>query len=84
MAILIIILNRNIYCRYEVTGITEDHLRDAMLLKEAQDKILQILFNGESIGRLRLHGGKATVLVGHGIQHDLYGLKIKYPDHMLR
>lgn len=70
--------------RYEVTGITEDHLRDAMPLKEVQDKILQILYNGESIGRLRLNGGKARVLVGHGLDHDLDCLRMNYPDHLLR
>lgn len=70
--------------RYEITGITEDHLRDAMPLKEVQDKILHILHNGESIGILRLNGGKARVLVGHALEHDLYCLRMNYPDHMLR
>ncbi|KAG8389393.1 hypothetical protein BUALT_Bualt02G0224500 [Buddleja alternifolia] len=70
--------------RYEVTGITEDHLREAMPLKEVQDKIRQILYNGESIGRLRLHGGKARLLLGHGLDHDLDCLKMNYPDHLLR
>ncbi|XP_057800795.1 uncharacterized protein LOC131016183 isoform X2 [Salvia miltiorrhiza] len=70
--------------RYEVTGITEDHLKDAMPLKEVQDKILYILNNGESIGILRLNGGKARVLVGHGLEHDLYRLRMNYPDHLLR
>ncbi|KAL3849836.1 hypothetical protein ACJIZ3_011718 [Penstemon smallii] len=70
--------------RYEITGITEDHLIDAMPLKEVQHKILQILYNGESIGRLRLHGGRGRVLVGHGLEHDLSCLRMNYPDHMLR
>ncbi|KAL2556818.1 Exonuclease family protein [Forsythia ovata] len=70
--------------RNEVTGITEEHLRDAMPLKEVQDKILQILYNGESIGRLRLNGGKARVLVGHSLGHDLNCLRMNYPDHLLR
>ncbi|KAL8548413.1 hypothetical protein ACS0TY_007650 [Phlomoides rotata] len=70
--------------RYEITGITEDHLRDAMPLKEVQEKILLILYNGESIGRLRLSGGRARVLVGHGLEHDLACLRMNYPEHMLR
>ncbi|PIN18181.1 3'-5' exonuclease [Handroanthus impetiginosus] len=70
--------------RYEVTGITEDHLKDAMPLDEVQEKILQILYNGESIGRLRLNGGKARVLLGHGLEHDLDCLRMNYPDHLLR
>ncbi|KAL6564302.1 hypothetical protein OROMI_015752 [Orobanche minor] len=69
---------------YEVTGITEDHLSDAMPLKEVQEKIMHILYNGESIGILRLNGGKARVLVGHGLKHDLDCLKMNYPDHLLR
>ncbi|KAK9281081.1 hypothetical protein L1049_003974 [Liquidambar formosana] len=70
--------------RYEVTGITEEHLRNAMPLKEVQEKILEILYNGESIGRLRLDGGKARLLVGHDLEHDLDCLRMNYPDHLLR
>lgn len=77
-------LLHELFFRYEVTGITEEHLRDAMPLKEVQDKILQILYNGESIWRLRLDGGKARILVGHGLEHDLDCLRVNYPDHMLR
>ncbi|XVF80500.1 hypothetical protein PTKIN_Ptkin15bG0078800 [Pterospermum kingtungense] len=70
--------------RYELTGLTEDHLRDAMPLIELQDKIMKILCNGESVGRIPLDGGKARLLVGHGIQHDLDCLRMKYPGHMQR
>ncbi|KAK6260127.1 hypothetical protein SCA6_014601 [Theobroma cacao] len=70
--------------RYEVTGVTEDHLRDAMPLNEVQDKILKILYNGESVGRIRLDGEKVRLLVGHGIQHDLDCLRMKYPGQLLR
>ncbi|XP_054825147.1 uncharacterized protein LOC129322787 [Prosopis cineraria] len=70
--------------RYDITGLTEEHLRDAMPLKEVQDKVLQILYNGESIGKVRLDGGKAKLLVGHDLEHDLDCLKLNYPDHMLR
>ncbi|KAA8550900.1 hypothetical protein F0562_002584 [Nyssa sinensis] len=70
--------------RNEITGITEEHLRDAMPLKEVQERLLQILYNGESIGRLRLDGGKARLLVGHGLEQDLDCLRMNYPDHLLR
>ncbi|XP_024933610.1 uncharacterized protein LOC107425975 isoform X2 [Ziziphus jujuba] len=70
--------------RYDVTGLTEEHLKDAMPLKDVQDKILQILYNGESIGRVRLDGGKARLLVGHDLEHDLDCLRMNYPDHLLR
>ncbi|OMO77791.1 Exonuclease [Corchorus capsularis] len=70
--------------RYEVTGITEDHLRDAMPLDEVQDKILKILYNGESRGRIHLDEGKARLLVGHNIQQDLDCLRVKYPRQLLR
>ncbi|KAF7818290.1 RNA exonuclease 4 [Senna tora] len=70
--------------RYDITGLTEEHLRNAMPLKEVQEKILQILYNGESIGKVRLDGGKAKLLVGHDLEHDLDCLKLNYPDHMLR
>nr|GMD18574.1 apoptosis-enhancing nuclease [Ipomoea batatas] len=39
--------------RYEITGITEEHMRDAMPLEEVREKILQILYNGESISKKR-------------------------------
>lgn len=70
--------------RYDITGLTEEQLRDAMPLKEVQEKVLQILYNGESIGKVRLDGGKAKLLVGHDLEHDLDCLKLNYPDHMLR
>ncbi|EEF37657.1 exonuclease, putative [Ricinus communis] len=70
--------------RYEVTGLTEEHLRDAMPLKEVQNKILEILYNGESVGKARLSGGKARLLVGHSLDHDLDCLRMFYPDHLLR
>ncbi|KAF8392486.1 hypothetical protein HHK36_022828 [Tetracentron sinense] len=70
--------------RYEITGITEQHLRDAMPLKQVQERVLEILYNGESIWRVRLEGGKARLLVGHSLEHDLDCLRMSYPDHLLR
>ncbi|KAL9430878.1 hypothetical protein AB3S75_026134 [Citrus x aurantiifolia] len=70
--------------RYEVTGLTEEDIKNAMPLKEVKDKILEILNNGESTRRLMLDGGKARLLVGHGLEHDLDSLRMNYPDHMLR
>ncbi|MBA0832007.1 hypothetical protein Goarm_016424 [Gossypium armourianum] len=70
--------------RYEVTGLTEDHLRDAIPLNEVQDKIKKILYNGESVGRMPPDGVKARLLVGHDIQHDLNCLRMKYPGFLLR
>ncbi|KAG8477693.1 hypothetical protein CXB51_027662 [Gossypium anomalum] len=70
--------------RYEVTGLTEDHLRDAIPLNEVQDKIMKILYNGESVGRIPPDGGKARLLAGHDVQHDLDCLRIKYPGFLLR
>ncbi|KAJ0054029.1 hypothetical protein Pint_01136 [Pistacia integerrima] len=70
--------------RYDITGLTEEHLKDAMALNEVRDKILQILYNGESVEKLRLDGGKARLLVGHDLEHDLDCLRMNYPEHMLR
>ncbi|XP_034692317.1 RNA exonuclease 4 isoform X1 [Vitis riparia] len=70
--------------RYELTGITEAHLRDAMPLKDVREKVMEVLRNGESIGRLRLDGGKGRLLVGHDLRHDLDCLRMHYPDHLLR
>ncbi|XP_062022333.1 uncharacterized protein LOC133738753 [Rosa rugosa] len=70
--------------RYEITGLTEDHLRNAMPLKEVHDKILKVLYNGESIGRSSLDGEKAKLLVGHDLEHDLDCMGMYYPEHLLR
>ncbi|GKU86650.1 hypothetical protein SLEP1_g1147 [Rubroshorea leprosula] len=70
--------------RYEVTGLTEDHLTDAMPLDEVKNKISEVLYNGESIGRARLDGGDARLLVGHSLLHDLECLRMSYPGHLLR
>ncbi|KAK1437267.1 hypothetical protein QVD17_03056 [Tagetes erecta] len=70
--------------RYELTGLTEEHLLDAMPLKEVQEKISKILYNGESIGKARLDGGKAKLLVGHNLDHDLDCLLMSYPEKLLR
>lgn len=72
------------YCRSDVTGLSEEHLIDAMPLKEVQEKISEILYNGESIGIARIDGGKARLLVGHSLEHDLDCLRITYPDHLMR
>nr|GMD17125.1 apoptosis-enhancing nuclease-like [Ipomoea batatas] len=70
--------------RYEITGITEEHMRDAMPLEEVREKILQILYNGESISKVRMGGGRAKALVGHSLTRFLYCLGMHYPDHLLR
>lgn len=70
--------------RYELTGLREEHLTDAMPLRKVQEKISQILYNGESIGKARLDGGKARLLVGHNLEHDLDCLLMNYPEKLLR
>lgn len=70
--------------RFEITGITEENLKDAMPLKQAQEKVQEILYNGESIWKIRLEGGKARILVGHNLDHDLSCLRLNYPDHLIR
>uniref|UniRef100_A0A7N0SYG1 C2H2-type domain-containing protein n=2 Tax=Kalanchoe fedtschenkoi TaxID=63787 RepID=A0A7N0SYG1_KALFE len=70
--------------RHEVTGLTAEHLQDAMPLEEVQAKIKEILYNGEILGRVRMNSGKARLLVGHDLEHDLESLGLSYPDHLLR
>ncbi|KAJ6710693.1 RNA EXONUCLEASE REXO1 / RECO3 FAMILY MEMBER-RELATED [Salix koriyanagi] len=70
--------------RYEITGLTEEHLRNSKSHKEVQDKILEILYNGESARRLMSESGKARLLVGHDLKHGLDCLRINYPGHLLR
>ncbi|CAI0395339.1 unnamed protein product [Linum tenue] len=70
--------------RSEVTGLTEEHLKDGMPLKQVQEIISDILYNGESVGKARSDGGKARLLVGHSLDHDLDCLRISYPPNLLR
>ncbi|KVH94415.1 Ribonuclease H-like domain-containing protein [Cynara cardunculus var. scolymus] len=55
-----------------------------MPLREVREKISQILYNGESIGKARLDGGKANLLVGHNLDSKLDCLLMSYPDQLLR
>lgn len=62
-----------LYSRYEVTGLMEEHLRNAMPLEKVQEKILRILYSG-----------KTKVLVGHNLDRDMDCLRFNYPDYLLR
>jgi DNA polymerase III epsilon subunit-like protein len=70
--------------RYDTTGIRHEYLRDAMPLKLVQRKIQEFLCNGEPMWTIRSKGGKARILVGHGLDHDLASLQIEYPTPKIR
>ncbi|CAN0890168.1 RNA exonuclease 4 [Linum grandiflorum] len=70
--------------RYEVTGLTEELLKDGMPLQQVKDRILDILCNGETVGNTRSDGGKARLLVGHSLEYDLACLRIRYPPNLWR
>ncbi|XP_042414684.1 RNA exonuclease 4-like [Zingiber officinale] len=70
--------------RYETTGIKPEHLRDAMPLKQAQRKIQELLTGSEPTWKIRSRGGKARILVGHGLHHDLDCLGLQYPAFLIR
>lgn len=79
------ILILRLLLRYETTGVRAEHLRDAMPSKQVQRKIQDFLCNGEPIWKIRSRGtGKARILVGHGLDHDLECLGIEYPAFMRR
>ncbi|KAL7100716.1 hypothetical protein ACP275_08G012000 [Erythranthe tilingii] len=70
--------------RYETTGIRPEYLRDAMPLRQVQRKIQDYLCNGEPIWQIRTRGGKARILIGHGLDHDLKCLEMEYPEILIR
>ncbi|EXC20283.1 RNA exonuclease 4 [Morus notabilis] len=71
--------------RYETTGIRPEYLRDAMPVRQVQKKIQDFLCNGEPMWKIRPRsGGKARILVGHGLDHDLDRLQLEYPSVMIR
>jgi len=55
-----------------------------MPLKQVQRKIQEFLCNGEPMWKIRPRGGKARILVGHGLDHDLDRLQLEYPSSMIR
>lgn len=67
-----------------MTGIRPEHLRDAMPLKQVQRKIQDYLYNGEPAWHIRSRGGKARILVGHGLDHDLKCLEMEYSTAVTR
>ncbi|KAJ8549899.1 hypothetical protein K7X08_033606 [Anisodus acutangulus] len=70
--------------RYETTGIRPEHLRDAVPLKQVSRKIQDYLCNGEPIWQIRSRSGRARILVGHDLGHDLKCLDLEYPAIMIR
>ncbi|KAM3250671.1 RNA exonuclease 4 [Capsicum chacoense] len=70
--------------RYETTGIRQEHLRDAVPLKQVSKKIQDYLCNGEPLWQIRSRSGRARILVGHSLDHDLKGLELEYPTIMIR
>uniref|UniRef100_A0A0D9UVV4 RNA exonuclease 4 n=1 Tax=Leersia perrieri TaxID=77586 RepID=A0A0D9UVV4_9ORYZ len=72
--------------RYETTGIRPEHLRDgaAVTAKQAARRVLDHLLNGEAAWKARSFRGRARILVGHGLDHDLESLGIDYPDYLKR
>ncbi|KAH7654812.1 Exoribonuclease II protein [Dioscorea alata] len=70
--------------RYEITGITEENLINAPPLEQVRSRIEEILCNGETPWRARILGGKARILVGHDLEHDLWCLDMYYPGHLIR
>ncbi|RXH83111.1 hypothetical protein DVH24_003609 [Malus domestica] len=70
--------------RYETTGIRPEYLRDAIPLRQVQKKIQDFLCNGEPKWKIRLRSGRARILVGHGLDHDLDSLQVEYPQVMIR
>ncbi|KAL6006965.1 hypothetical protein ACLOJK_032461 [Asimina triloba] len=70
--------------RYEKTGIRAEYIRDAMPVKQVQRQIQDFLYNGEALWKIRMIGGKARILVGHGLDRDLESLGMEYPVHLTR
>lgn len=72
--------------RYETTGIRQEHLRDgmSMTVKSAQRRVQELLLNGEQPWKVRTSRGRARLLVGHGLDHDLDALGMDYPAYLKR
>ncbi|EEF44871.1 RNA exonuclease, putative [Ricinus communis] len=77
--------NENIiFHTYVKPPIPVTNYRDAMPLRIVQSKIQTFLCNGEPMWKIRPKGGKARILVGHGLDHDLDRMQVEYPAVMIR
>ncbi|GAB2278145.1 hypothetical protein Dimus_012841 [Dionaea muscipula] len=70
--------------RFETTGMRPEYLRDAMPLRQVQRKIQDFMCNGEPVWKIRSRGGRARILVGHGLDHELECMGMEYPTVMIR
>ncbi|KAI9078068.1 hypothetical protein K1719_039993 [Acacia pycnantha] len=70
--------------RFETTGIRPEYLRDAMTMRQVQRKIQDFLCNGEPVWKIRPKCGRARILVGHGLDHDLESLQVEFRSEMIR
>nr|CAB3472549.1 unnamed protein product [Digitaria exilis] len=73
--------------RYETTGIRPENLRDGaavMTVKSAAARVQDLLLAGEQPWRARTTRGRARLLVGHGLDHDLDALGMDYPAYLKR
>jgi DNA polymerase III epsilon subunit-like protein len=70
--------------RYERTGIRPEHLRGGMTVKQAQERVQELLLNGEQPWQVRTSRGRARLLVGYGLDHDLDALGFDYPAYLKR
>lgn len=59
-------------------------MKEAIGVRQVQRKIQEFLSNGEPMWKIRPKGGKARILVGHGLDHDLRCLEVDYPGIMIR
>ncbi|CAH8320626.1 unnamed protein product [Eruca vesicaria subsp. sativa] len=64
--------------RHKVTGLSQEDLKNGMVLENVREKVLSILCGGHNDGAGRL------LLVGHDLRHDMKCLKLQYPSHLLR
>ncbi|KAL1226318.1 Small RNA degrading nuclease 1 [Cardamine amara subsp. amara] len=64
--------------RHEVTGLTQEDLKDGMPLVDVRERVFSILCHGRNDGVGRL------LLVGHDLRHDMSCLKLQYPSDLLR
>jgi len=71
-----------------VSGVTKEHLENAMDWKTCRQRVLRHLYYGGPMGEQR--GGRCRrqwyprILVGHGLENDLAALRIHHPWFLLR
>ncbi|XP_049382918.1 RNA exonuclease 4-like [Solanum stenotomum] len=70
--------------RYETSGISPEHMRNAMPINQVAGKIQYYICNGELLWQIHSGSGRTRILVGHDLDRVFKCLGLQYSSVMTR